>query len=509
METATSNRRVLAILLLCGGSLAGCYVPPAEGRFPCQRASQCPADWYCRADLLCWSTPGDAEVGDDGGVLPDAQVEAGSDAGVDSSVTTDAWRADAGPPECSSDGECPAIVSHCVAGRCTFCAPASPAVIDVHADPGLADEVELVVAQDGDAREIVVAWRGAGTRLYLHRTPLAAPVAPVSPSSQTDAILSIEGSPVTGVTEILDVALGAFGYTAADGEVNVAFLARRGTLGTVLIAALYQSDLAMPIGSSYPGPEYRMAPDAHLGRIAMDEPTRLPDGRGSLIVRSRVGATLNAEVYGLDYLDFHDLAADARGFPAETVAIESAQHFVLMADPADTGQVFVWEPGQHDFFPVGTADRSGEPTWSPLGTRLFLLAYPASTEIHLRAMDCTALCTLSTSRRADVRTGSDEVQWVRVVSIDGAPALLSSERRGSRWLLLLRVLRDDLRVLTAPGGDSALVLDESGTPDFAAIGRIEEGNDLDGTRRIVASWVNHPATGDRIVRLTSMPLACE
>jgi hypothetical protein len=42
--------------------LAACHAPPPEGRYPCTTVADCPVDWFCRADRLCWSTADDAGV---------------------------------------------------------------------------------------------------------------------------------------------------------------------------------------------------------------------------------------------------------------------------------------------------------------------------------------------------------------------------------------------------------------------------------------------------------------
>jgi hypothetical protein len=498
MELSMSTRRSLAFVLVC---LATGCVRPAEGRFPCETAAECPAGWYCRGDDLCWSTPGDAAVADD------ASTDAPSDAGTDAVVATDASAADAGPPECSSDGECPAGISHCVGGRCTFCAPASPEVVDIHSDPGLQDDVDLLVAQDLDAREIVLGWRGAGTRIYLHRTPLAAPAPASAPVSHTDLILSID-APITGVTEILDVALGAYQYEAVGREVEVVVLARQGSTGTVLTEVFYQDDASEPIFSTYPPPQYRTEPEGFLAPISMDAPRSVRDP-GMVTLRARVAGSTMVQTFGLTYLgrDGHEVAApDVSGSAA---SLEAQQNFTLLSDAADLTRVFVWQPGVSALIEIPTADRSGEPTWSALGPDSFLIAYPAGNEMHLRALGCAFTCAPSTTMRTDIRTGSDEVAWTRIALVNGAPALLSAERVGADWRVTLRMLRADLRPLTAPGATSALVLDHSMTPDFAPVGRIAVGNELDGTPRVVATWLARPATGAHTLRLASVPLSCE
>lgn len=81
------NAIVVACLALVGCPGGGIR----EGFFPCNTARDCPTDWYCRADLHCWSTPDAADAGSD------ASVDAASiDAGIDAPATLDADGVDQG-----------------------------------------------------------------------------------------------------------------------------------------------------------------------------------------------------------------------------------------------------------------------------------------------------------------------------------------------------------------------------------------------------------------------------
>ncbi len=75
-------------------ALAGCAPTPLEGHFSCALDSECPDGWSCRADGLCYATPGgDADggldAGEPDGSTPDASVDAGLDGGGCLPATTD------------------------------------------------------------------------------------------------------------------------------------------------------------------------------------------------------------------------------------------------------------------------------------------------------------------------------------------------------------------------------------------------------------------------------------
>lgn len=77
---------VIILLLIMGCS----SVDLQEGTFKCSTQTDCPSDWFCRADHLCYSTVGsvnsDAMAEDDAGDTEDAEV----DSSVDSSMEADA-----------------------------------------------------------------------------------------------------------------------------------------------------------------------------------------------------------------------------------------------------------------------------------------------------------------------------------------------------------------------------------------------------------------------------------
>lgn len=419
----------------------------------------------------------------------------GTDGGPDGG--RDAAPPDAGPPECSTSADCPTI-AQCVGGYCTFCAPAAPTVVDLHADPGLRDDLDLLLAADGAAREIITAWRGTGTRIYLHRTPLAAPAPPAAPVSITDAFLSLAF--LSGTTEIFDVALGAASYQESERRIDFAVVGRSGATETFLGAALYTADTTMPITSNtYPDPERRTAPSEFFGRIAIDG--------FNVVTRSGPPGALRIDAWDLSYLNSQaNTASMVPGGADSELWASNAQVFV--DEPTNRSVLHEWTYPATTFDSFNTSDRTGEPSVVQVAATSFLVAYPAGTEIHLREVECGGSCMPSSVVRADVRTGSDEIAWARLTTVGGHPVVLSAEHVGAEWQLRLRAFRTDLRLLTAPGGGAALVLDRATAPDLLPVGRLAAGSEMSGTSRLVAFWLRHPASGDRTARVSSMPIAC-
>jgi hypothetical protein len=66
--------RIHILIALCA-CLVGCHRAPAEGRFVCATAQDCPTGWVCRPDNFCWSTASQ----DDGGFETSVR-DAGADA---------------------------------------------------------------------------------------------------------------------------------------------------------------------------------------------------------------------------------------------------------------------------------------------------------------------------------------------------------------------------------------------------------------------------------------------
>lgn len=100
MSTQTSTNFALAILLATTSAACGGGYP--EGRYPCTTAPECPPDWFCHSDRLCYSTP-EADAG-----LPDAQVDAArsdaADAYTPDAEPVDAPLPDAGAVDAGIDG---------------------------------------------------------------------------------------------------------------------------------------------------------------------------------------------------------------------------------------------------------------------------------------------------------------------------------------------------------------------------------------------------------------------
>lgn len=408
----------------------------------------------------------------------------------------DAGGRDAGPPECTTSAECTGI-SSCVLGYCTLCAP-TPGIVDVHADPGLRDDLDLVIGSEGTSREIVVAWRGAGTRVYLHRTPLSAPAAPASPTSVTDAFLALV---FESATDILDVALGTGLYEAGEGNIDVALLGRSTATSMFLGAAIYSRNATMPITSlTFPNTQRMMAPNVFLPGIAIQ-------GRGVLTRRGLPTAPTLA-LHEISYLN----TTESTAFDVPTTDPAPFTPFMshaLLDAGADRSTVAVWAyESDTSVGTFATPDRSGEFSAAQLSDGLYLLAYPAGNEIHVRQVQCFGTCFPSATVRTDIRSGSDEVAWVRIALVGTEPVLLSSERVGGEWQLRLRALRADLRQLTTPGGEAAMVIETVDDPDLLSTARIATATDVGGEPYLVLFWMRHPATGDRTARLSSFPLTC-
>lgn len=68
-------RRAWIRLAILGTALAACRPELREGHYACVGDLDCPAEWNCRADRLCWSTPSD--VRSDSGVFDAAVIDLG------------------------------------------------------------------------------------------------------------------------------------------------------------------------------------------------------------------------------------------------------------------------------------------------------------------------------------------------------------------------------------------------------------------------------------------------
>ncbi|MFO0684425.1 MAG: hypothetical protein U0234_20395 [Sandaracinus sp.] len=437
------------------------------------------------------SDTGARDGGTDGG-----PIDGGRDAGpVDANIPDVGL--DAGPTDCTTDIDCPASVSTCVSGHCTVCAPSSPTSVLLQSDPGLGGDVDLTVGVGATAREILVAWRGAGTRVYLHRTPLGAIAAPTSATSVTDAIASLGG--ITAVSEVLDVDLGSAAFNDTSRLFDVVLVGRSAGGVTFLSASQSSDSVTQPITSStYPDPERRTAPDEIFGAVAIDG--------ASVVVRQQVAGTTQASVYDLAYLN--SLLPSSSGIPSgQGVGMQSAEGWIVLNDPADLTQSLLWHYGDFQPGTVGTPDRTGEVSVAIGGASSFLAVYPAGNEIHVRQFDCPGSCFPAATPRIDLRTDATSVAWARVTQVGGTPLVLSGETVGGTTRVVARVLGTDLHPLVWPSGGSALVLDsfEGGA---TASGRATRANDGAGSPHAVLAWTTQPAAGDHTARLADLRIAC-
>lgn len=434
---------------------------------------------------------GARDGGTDGGAF-----DGGSDAGPVDANLPDVGL-DAGPTDCTSDLDCPTSIATCVGGHCTVCAPATPASVLLQSDPGLGGDVDLTVGIGASTRTILVAWRGAGTRVYLHRTPLGAIAAPTSTTSVTDAIASLGG--ITGVSEVLDVDLGSAAYNDSSRLFDIVLVGRSAGGVTFLSASQSSDSATQPITSStYPDPERRTTPDEIFGAVAIDGT--------NVIVRQQIAGATQASVYDLAYLNSR--MPSSSGVPSgQGVGMQSAEGYVVLNDPADLTQALIWHYGDFQPGTVGTPDRTGEVSLVPSAATSFLAVYPAGNEIHVRQFDCPGSCFPAATPRADLRTDASAVAWARVTYVGGTPLVLSGETVGGTTRVVARVLGTDLHPLAWPSGGSALVLDsfEGGsTPS----GRATRATDADGSAHAVVAWTTQPGTGDHTARLADLRIAC-
>lgn len=431
--------------------------------------------------------------GSDVGVDAPAPDVPGLDAPeLDAPTERDAGTPDAGPPECTTGADCD-FASQCVSGRCVLCV-GTPTIVDVDSDPALfVGDLDLIGAFGSATPELALSWRGDGTRSYLHRTPISAPAAPTTRSSVTDALTL---GFVTGITEVIDIALGAGRYEDGERRIDVAMVGRN-TAGTFLTAAEYVPGSPSITSSTFPDAERFTLPDELFGRIALEDV--------GVVSRRLMGGSHRVDVLDTAYLNPQRTATF--GVPtAAFTTVESAGGVVMMAE-ATGPLISTWSTGM-GFDTVDSSGRTGEPSWTQVAARSFMVAYPAGREIVMRQLDCIGTCFPSASVRVDFATGADEVAWVRVASLGTSFALLSAERTGTRWRVVVRVLRSDFRPLTAPGGlSSAWVLAESDAATYP-VGRLVVGANEGGVLHVAAAWIEQPTAGARVLRLTSEPVAC-
>lgn len=437
---------------------------------------------------------GDAGLDAPSADVPGADVPGADVPGLDApdAPAIDAGMPDAGPPECTSAADCD-FASRCVMGRCVLCVD-DPDVVQIDSDAMLGvTDFDLLAAGTGASAELVMSWRGEGTRVYLHRTPTSAPAAPSSRSSVTD---SLTLGFLTGITEVTDVAIGADDYGNSNRPIDVAMLGRNAG-GTFITAALYVGDGSITSGT-YPDPDRAPSGENHLGRIAVS-------GRA---VISRRSAGAGARIESLDTSYLNPIASRTASFGAPTAALTSmdaSNGFVLMAGLTGP-EINTWTAGSTSVDTIDSSGRTGLPDWAQFAERGFMLAYPVDREIFVRQLSCVGSCVPSGTTRADLPTGSDEVAWVRITRLATDFALLSAERTGTTWRVVLRVLRGDLRPLTAPGGGTAWVLAETTTGTYP-VGRLAVG-DVAGVPYLVPAWIEQPTSGNRTLRLASEPVAC-
>jgi len=427
----------------------------------------------------------------DAGLATDVPDVPGLDAPLSDVPSIDVGMPDAGPPECVTAGDCD-FASRCSMGRCVLCVDEA-AVVQIDSDPmlGVAD-FDLLAAATSSSPELVMSWRGEGTRVYLHRTPLAAPLAPASRSSVTDALTL----GVTGTVEVIDVALGADDYADGERQIDVAMVGRTAS-GTFLSAALYVGGTLAITSNTYPDAD-RIPGEQHFGRIAID-------GR-AVVSRRSAGASGLIDSLDLGYLNPVGGRSATFGVPTATItSMDASSAFVMMAEPSGAN-IYTWTAGSTGVDMIDSSGRTGEPHWTPVADRNFMLAYPAGREIFLRELRCVGLCVPSATVRADFATGSDEVAWVRIARLGIDFVLLTAERTGTTWRVVLRVLRPDFRPLTVPSGGNAWILAESSTSSYP-VGRLVIG-DADGVAYLAPAWIEQPTTGDRVLRVASEPVMC-
>jgi hypothetical protein len=417
--------------------------------------------------------------------VPGADVpELPRDAGTDAPP-------DAGPSDCASDAECPASAD-CVAGHCTVCAPAAITPLEVFADPNLRDDVDLVIGREAGAAEVVIALRGAGTDVFLHRTRLGGPApAPGSLATVTDALFDARGLP--GVEDVEDVALGTSRYLDGRQAIDVAVLAARPSrlpADQLLVTASYAGDLSIetlsPTAIQWGPPTTMLAPiavgsDAVLLRVLETSPSR----RLTLRALGSTDLTFLANVL-------------ESGVPEGSIhGIETAGDFTLLS----ASTALAWDRSFSFASPLVTAD---EPvSIVRVGAGSFLAAFPNGRDVRLRQIDCAGgSCAFSTTARADLRTDAEDVAWVRIAALGTELVVLSGERTLEGHRVVLRVLRPDLTPVALPAGPF-VVLDVSSSP-FAA-GRIDAATDA-GALTAAALWVR-PGTTRRLM-LASVPVRC-
>lgn len=405
-------------------------------------------------------------------------------------VGTDAPPPDAGPSDCTTDAECPGSAD-CVAGHCTVCLPPI-APLEVFADPNLRDDLDLVIGREGSVAEAVIALRGAGTDVFLHRTRLASPSpAPAAIATVTDTLFDARG--LAGVEDVVDVALGTSRYLDGRQAIDVAVLAARPSrvpADQLLVTASYAGDLSIETLS--PGVIQWGTTISMFGPIAV----------GGDAVLVRVLETAPSRRFTLRALALTDLFAvggivDTMVPEGPIHGLETAGDFALVS--ATTA--LAWE--RSFAFPTSLVTGDEPVSIVRVGASSYLAAFPNGRDLRLRQIDCSGgTCAFSTTARADLRTDAEGVTWIRVASLGGELALLSGERTVTGHRVVLRVLRSELTPVALPGGPF-VVLDTSSSP--FPVGRLDASSDA-GTLTAVALWVR-PGTTRRLM-LASVPVRC-
>lgn len=405
-------------------------------------------------------------------------------------VGTDAPTLDAGPSDCTTEADCPASAD-CVAAHCTACLP-TLAPLEMFADPNLRDDIDLVIGRDAGTAEVTIAFRGAGTDIFLHRTRLGSPApAPASIATVTDTLFDARGLP--GVEDVLDVALGTSRYLDGRQAIDVAVLAARPSrvpADQLLLTASYAGDLSVetlsPIALQWSPPVTFLPPIALGGervlvRVLDTAPTR------NVTLRALIATDLR----------MLDASTDTMVPEGPIHGIETAGDFTLLSGMT----ALAWE--RSFAFPSSLVTTDEPVSIVRVGANSYLAAFPNGRDLRLRQIDCAAgVCAFSTAARADLRTEAEDVAWVRVAALGGELALLSGERTMTGHRVALRVLRPELTPLALPGGPF-VVLDTSSSP--FPVGRLDAATDA-GTLSAVALWVR-PGTTRRLM-LASVPVRC-
>ncbi|MDQ3036879.1 MAG: hypothetical protein M3Y87_31085 [Myxococcota bacterium] len=436
----------------------------------------------------------------------DASLPDGGDAGM--ADGPDAGPPDAGPdagppiPECAADADCGAPgVASCIAERCVFCAGATDSVT-VASSTAYDRRLSMAIGSDGAASEIGLAWTGSGSSAYLYRTPVIAPLAaPGTLPSRTDALLMQLRTQATQDVVSIDVGDGYYEPTERLFELAVVVRdpARSG----------HNYALWSPTGfthHTFPNPADYVEPVRDLAPLVLW-------GAGGRAIGRR-----NNGLGGIVYVSYETSYGNEQTtyvrseLPADDL-VEPAFAGRLVGMPTASG-LLLWD-GIMGNTPavIPTSDRSGRASMALRGGDVYVVAFPAGSQVRVRSLTCAVAaissCMYDASIASDIDTGAESVDAVAVVSSMGRPVVVSYERHaGGEGRLVMRVLRPSGLPYDAPGGGTALVLDTLAAGTTISDARLALAPDGTG-RRYVAAWMRGPeGAGARDVRVRSIPVAC-